>query len=788
MMDRGRSRPRRLHRSTWVILGIALVSATMMLPSGAWAGSFAVGGEPSTPGELTAATVLPSFAERAGYSSLWASEAQHVAPSAGTQSLEVTFSPTNATFYDTSVRGGDRMTVAQIADAYGLSPTAYSTAEQYFESQGLSVLHSWPDRLSLSLTGTTADVDRAFDTSLLSGTYQGDAVTFPGSPPSLPSELETEVQSVSGLTAGFDRFTLPETPALPTARTASTPAQGNPSLVTPAIARDIYDVSGLYNLTANPTYATGEGIVLLIWGEGYAPTDLQTFFANDYPSGFPAPRVVPYPVDGAPSPSPGAPNDPSNGSRELTLDIEWSGSMAPGATLDAVYAPPGPPSNGYSPTDPSMIDALNTAVDPSDVPGVSVISMSFGSADGGDSTLTDGFQNDFAIAAHEGISLFAATGDTGGDAGSGCSGGPQPEYPSTSPQVVAVGGTAVTISHGPLGGVSGFSEAAWSDGGGGYSTQFAAPSWQEVGSAAAPISANGHRATPDVAATADYNFLYFDSEQLAGGGTSFATPLWAGMVAEMDALRGTNFGFMTPQLYQLAAGESTANPAFNDITKGANCLGPAKVGWDTATGWGSPVAVLLYEHLVSSFVNLSVSASPSPVAPGGVVTITATVTNATSGAPIAGVSAVVVLASTGIGGPCSGTFGSVTPASNSTGQLVATISIPGCYLGSQAQATVTVAGHGYYGVATATVNVNLIGLIPALAGIAQYPGNVVFFVVVMAAAVVVGGLLGRRVGAGRPEVAPAPAASLAPPPLAPSAPPEAAEPPSGAAVPPQPPG
>jgi kumamolisin len=604
-------------------------------------------------------------------------------------------------------------------------------------------------------------VERAFSTSLLSGRYDGRAVTFPGSLPSLPAGLESEVAGVSGLSTGFNRFSLPLIPAPMVTAGRPGPAQNPANLVTPSIARGIYGVSGLYNLTASPTYATGKGIVLLLWGAGYAPSDISTFFAQNYPATFPAPHVAAFPVDGAPPPAASAVNDPSNGSREMTLDIEWSGSMAPGATLDAVYAPAGPAANGYSPSDTSMIDALNLAVDPSHIPGVATISMSFGSADGADPTLTTGFENDFSIAAHEGITLFAATGDLGGDAAAGCTGGVQPDYPSSSPQVVAVGGTSVSLNYGALGGITGFSEAAWGMSGGGFSVQFPAPSWQEVGSAAAPISANGHRGMPDVAATAGYNYLYFNGGPAAGGGTSFATPLWAGMVTEMDALRGANFGFLTPALYDLGSNSSLAHPAFNDITSGRNCLGAAGPGWDTATGWGTPVAVNLFEHLVASFVNISVVATPSPVTPGGMVTVVVSATNATSGRPIAaGIPVTVTLASTGLVGPCAGTFGSATPLSNRTGNVVAAISVPVCFLGSNAIATAMIASGGYYGTNSTTVSVNLLGVLPALKPLTQFPNNILLFVLIIGVGTTVGGLLGRR-----REVTPiVPPVPVAPPP------------------------
>ncbi len=756
---------------------LPIVLVAVVLVSGA--GTAAAAAAPTSPVATGVSQVELSaeFAENSGYSTDLIAETAALAPAVGSESVVITFESTNSTFGDAPAANAAPMTVTEIANAYGLSPSAYSSAEQYFEAQGLAVTHAWPDRLSLSLSGSVAAVDRAFSTVLESGTYEGRAVTLPSTAPSLPSGLESEVASVAGLTSGFDQFTLPEIPEPTTGAGASV----NPTdLITPAIARSIYDISGLYNLTASPTYSQGEGIVLLLWGLGYDPSDLQTFFTQDYPSEFPAPTIDPIPVDGAPSPSANAVNDPSNGSRELTLDLEWSGSMAPGATLDAVYAPPGPASNGYSPTDSSMIDALNTAVDPSDVPNVAAISMSFGSADGADPTLSNAFESDFAVAAHEKITLFAATGDLGGDAEAGCQGGVQPEYPAASPQVVAVGGTSVALQRGTLGGITGFSESAWSESGGGFSAQFSAPSWQLVGSAAAPISANGHRGMPDVAATAGYNYMYYDGQNAAGAGTSFATPLWAGMVTEMDALHGTNFGFLTPEIYALGANTTLVDPPFHDITTGSNCLGAADPGWDTATGWGSPEGVYLYEHFVASFVNLTVVASPSPVAPGGTVTVSAAVANYSSGAPLTGVNVVLYLSSGGVGGPCSGTFGLETPLTNASGGVVARFTVPYCYLGASAVATAAITGGGYYGNVSTSVSVNLLGFVPSFAYLAVYPYNVILFVVIMAVCITVGGILGRhppkltRFGSSGAAVS---ATGSSPPPVASGPPPSTSAPP-----------
>ena len=335
---RPRLRWPRSHRSVAPAAILCLVVALAVALPGT-AGAVGSGSADNSGGTsvTVASTGATDFAARAGFSASDLDEVSDPVAATGSVEVELTFAPTTSAFFDPPSPGTPPMTTAAIADEFGLSPSAYASAEQYFEAAGLTVSHAWPDRLSLSLEGSTAAVERAFSTSLDSGEYEGRTVTFPAVAPTLPSGLEGEVSAVAGLSTGFDTFSLPE---LPTTSVAN-PAQGPTDLVTPSIARDIYDVSGLYNLTVTPTYATGKGIVLLLWGLGYDPSDIQTFFSQDYPSSLPQPEVVPYPVDGAPAPSSNAVNDPSNGSRELTLDLEWSGSMAPGASLDAVYAPPG---------------------------------------------------------------------------------------------------------------------------------------------------------------------------------------------------------------------------------------------------------------------------------------------------------------------------------------------------------------------------------------------------------------------------------------------------------------
>jgi hypothetical protein len=416
--------------------------------------------------------------------------------------------------------------------------------------------------------------------------------------------------------------------------------------------------------------------------------------------------------------------------------------MAPGARLYAVYAPETSPP-GCSPTDAAMADALSEAVS---LPVVA-ISMSFGTPDATSGGLAVAWQTELSVAVQRGITLLAATGDLGGDAEANCQGGPSPEYPSTSPNVLAVGGTSVTLNRG-LTGLT-FSETAWAQSGGGYSTQYGAPSWQ---------SGYPSRGVPDVAASAALNFLYFNGQDETAAGTSFATPLWAGLIAEMDSIRGNEFGLIAPRLYAVGYAESAAGShalaGLAGITSGANCVASAGPGWNAVTGWGSPRALALYEDLTSTFVNLSVTANPATVVQGSSVTIVSHLANATDGSPIANVPVAVSLVSTVDVGPCTGTFGASAAATDGDGNVSIVLSIPSCYLGSHAVAQVVVSSDGYYGTNSTTISVNLLGLLPALGPLAQYPTSLATFVVIAAAACAAGYFLGRRGPSSGPAFSP----------------------------------
>ena len=263
---------------------------------------------------------------------------------------------------------------------------------------------------------------------------------------------------------------------------------------------------------------------------------------------------------------------------EVMLDIEVVGSIAPGARM-AVYFGPN--------TDAGFLDAITTAIhDTTNKP--SVISISWG---GAESTWTSQamtvMDDAFQAAATLGVTVCVAAGDSGSSDGV-TDGADHVDFPASSPHVLACGGTSLQAAQG---GIS--SETVWNDGasggasGGGISSFFAVPPWQRGLSAlttAGKSVALSMRGVPDVAGDADPATGYdvrVDGTNTVIGGTSAVAPLWAALIARINASTGKAAGFINAQLYQNAKD-------LRDITQGNNGDFAAQPGWDACTGLGSP--------------------------------------------------------------------------------------------------------------------------------------------------------------------------------------------------------
>jgi hypothetical protein len=294
---------------------------------------------------------------------------------------------------------------------------------------------------------------------------------------------------------------------------------------------------------------------------------------------------------------------------EAALDVEWAHAIAPGASIVVYDAAP------------SFQDLMVAMQQASELPGVSVVSLSYSEPE---SFLNAAYERaldvDFTT---PGVTFLASSGDYGiyGNGGSAVAA----NYPAASPDVVSVGGTAIVIdsSTGAYPGTGPSSEVAWGEGtnsgtagggGGGLSAFEPEPEWQSA-TVPASIDPSGARALPDVAmdsgAAQEYDVftstLSADPKTASGSavgwlgdaGTSAAAPIWAGLIAIADqgrALAGgtplTGCSQTLPALYSLPAVD------FHDITIGNNG-DPAGPGYDLATGLGTPVANLLIPDLAA---------------------------------------------------------------------------------------------------------------------------------------------------------------------------------------------
>ena len=284
----------------------------------------------------------------------------------------------------------------------------------------------------------------------------------------------------------------------------------------------------------------------------------------------------------------------SNWEMEEALDVEWSHAIAPGANLVLIEC-----------DSPS---SLNTGVrTAAGLPGVSVVSMSFGTAgqdSGSDSVYT-------TPAGHEGVTFLAATGDHGSPG----------QYPAYSPNVVAVGGTTLNLNF-LLGNF--VTETAWSGSGGGTSRSESEPAYQDQ------FQETGKRTIPDVSFDADPNtgVAIYDSynqgsstPSTGAGGTSLATPCWAGLIAIANQGRvalGLQTLNTTDPTEALQAIYSLPNSDFRDITSGSNGAYSAGPGYDEVTGRGSPIVNAVITDLARYMSPpLVVAGSAAPVSATG---------------------------------------------------------------------------------------------------------------------------------------------------------------------------
>ena len=559
--------------------------------------------------------------------------------------------------YATVTRGNPAfhrfLTTAEFADRYGATAGEIARVQAFLKQQGLFQAELLPNHLAIKVRGTIGQFNAAFHTSI-HDYRSSDGATFhqPSATPTVPATLSGTLVVASGLSseARYHSHRVkailppqqgPSANALTRGMAPATPAcTGNPTATCTIGEFTVGDVANRYNI--NPLYRVGVngkgstiGIATLA---NFIPADAYTYWRTIGLAVKPN-RITQVHVDG------GGPLSGPAGSGETSLDVEQSGGVAPWANI-IVYDAPN--------TDAGFFDVFNQAVSDNKVDSLSVSWGSpeifyFPQLNGGVDFTSElrAFHQVFLEAAVQGISMFAASGDSGAyDTVRGLGGRlidpvPPPltaDAPGSDPFITTAGGTTVPFSYSFSGGptASLTKESVWGwdyishyfqtnfgvditdlvfsvGGGGGVSVFWPVPRYQlfidgvrkseKHQTLLIPafginytLPANYHgRNEPDVSLNADPETGYSVVSSLDGpglqtffGGTSFVAPQLNGISALLRQSTHGRVGFWNPQVYALQNifGYGPFS-AFNDIRSGDNWFYVGKHGYEPGAGIGT---------------------------------------------------------------------------------------------------------------------------------------------------------------------------------------------------------
>ena len=523
------------------------------------------------------------------------------------------------------------LTPEEFGNRFGLSANDVARIVSWLQAQGFSVNEVARTRQWVAFSGRVRQVELAFQTTMHQYAVDGHTFYANSTDPVIPAAFADVVSGFRML----NNFRLSPRPHVRhvdgTAPDFTSSVTGNHYLA-PADFATIYDLGGLY---ANGFNGTGQKIAVM----GQSDVQLSDIEAFRAASGLPAndPQVILVPGS----------SDPgivSGDVEESSLDLEWSGAIAPNAQIIFVTS-----KNG-------VFDSLQYTINQNLAP---VISISYGSCE---LNFTPQEASSLSVLAQQanaqGITIVASSGDSGAADCENASAkiatrGLAVDLPASLPYVTGVGGSEfheVTTSWSTTSNASNNSsalsyipEVVWNDttstgtltaGGGGRSIFFTKPSWQT----GAGVPTDGARDVPDISLNASgghdgylicsqgscvNGFRASNGGLLVVGGTSAGAPSFAGVVAIINQLSNSVQGNVNPALYAFAASTSSA---FHDITSGGNQV-PCQVGttncpsggsigysagagYDQASGLGSvDIANLLAAWVPAA----STSAAPAPI-------------------------------------------------------------------------------------------------------------------------------------------------------------------------------
>jgi kumamolisin len=491
---------------------------------------------------------------------------------------------------------GQTLTPKEVAEKFGAKEGDAKKVAKALKKFGLKVDEISLETRSMRVSGTAAAMEAAFKPGLVmmrsptQGEYRGRQGTL-----SIPAELEGIVKGVHGL----DQRRMAR-------RKAGAEASPTPVMKLPPLGPA--DLERRYNFP--PGDGAGQSIVIGEFGGGYFGEDTAAYCAK---FNLPVPNVRAVAVD-APAFSlqevlalpPRARNQVLNDSGEVMMDVQIIAGLCPKADISVLFC---------SFDQRGWIELLNRVILARPV----VLSLSWGLAEedpGWSKNALTAIDDRLNAARLLGITTCVAAGDDGsGDQIE--DGHAHVDFPSSSPGALAVGGTMLKKSRANI------KEIVWWESpgrrtskgggatGGGVSSIFTRPAWQGVKVRSLnPRSING-RVVPDVSALAGdpfYELVFMGKPQL-NGGTSASAPLWAALIARINAALppAKQQRFLTPLLYQNGhRGVPVGKHSTRDITSGHNSSNPhpgrgyrAKPGFDAATGWGVPDGVKLLNALAA---------------------------------------------------------------------------------------------------------------------------------------------------------------------------------------------
>jgi kumamolisin len=296
-------------------------------------------------------------------------------------------------------------------------------------------------------------------------------------------------------------------------------------------------------------------------------------------------------------------NDAISDAKEVMMDTEIIAGLCPKAAISVYFA---------HDTQKGWVDMIDRVIKDRPV----VFSMSWGATEDGRDwapAAICAINERLHVAAALGITICVSAGDDGSsdeqdDGKAHCA------FPASSPFVLAVGGTQMAHVDGQL------IERVWHKKpgrrtpnrkrrsgatGGGVSTRFPRPKWQDVRVKSVNKGSIDGRVIPDVTALSGppWYAMVLDGKWTTGGGTSASAPLWAALIARINALlpKHKRHRFLTPQLYKTSAlGEPLGKHVCHDVIVGHNASIPhpglgyaAGHGFDAASGWGTPIGTSL---------------------------------------------------------------------------------------------------------------------------------------------------------------------------------------------------